>query len=276
MAVSHRFWPLWRDGGPCGRFHGRTAIARPSTPGGRRHTGPIQWPSAISSERRSGPRGAGSGEQAGRGEWGAGSGEWARAKLGRWGRAADSDERCSGRGAIGRGAGARTGWPTECRAGPSVEAASEAANLAVRGAACLVDDQVAGAAVGAAVGSVGRGRAAPQAAGCHTPTRDRHGRGTRIHSVVFLVARLAGAGSAHDAASRPWFARDGSNHENRSENSGFLSGATAGAGWARPAVRFCGPGNDGARWSFRQMPRSRGAIRATPIPAFQHSFRNSC
>jgi hypothetical protein len=240
----------------------------------------IQWPCAISSERRSGPRGAGSGGASGpRGAGGqrAGRGERARAKLGRWERAADSDEECSGRGAI---------WPrrrsldgmarTESRAGPSVEAASEAADLAVSGAARLVDDQVAGAAVGAAVGSVGRGRAAPQAAGCHTPTRDRHGRGTRIHSVVFLVARLAGAGFAHDAASRPWFARDGSNHENRSENSGFLSGATAGAGWARPAVRFCGRVNDGARWSFRQMPRSRGAIRATPIPAFQGSFRNSC
>jgi hypothetical protein len=33
---------------------------------------------------------------------------------------------------------------------------------------------------------------------------------------------------------------NGSNHENRSEIAGFLSGAMAGADWARPTIRLCG------------------------------------
>ena len=108
----------------------------------------------------------------------------------------------------GRGAGARSGRARSVdRVGPSVEAAGEAADVAVSGAAHRIDGQVAGAAVGAAIGSAGRGRAAPQTAVRHASARDRHGRGTRIQCLVPYWSRVSRAHVALNAASRPWFAR---------------------------------------------------------------------
>jgi hypothetical protein len=70
------------------------------------------------------------------------------------------------------------------RAGPSVEVAGKAADVATSDAAHWIDGQIAGAAVGAAIGSAGGCRAAPQAAGRHASARDRHGRGTGIQFLV--------------------------------------------------------------------------------------------
>jgi len=141
----------------------------------------------------------------------------------------------------GRGAGARTGRARSGdRVGPSVEVAGKTADVAMSDAARRIDGQIAGAAIGAAIGSAGRGRAAPHTAVRHASARDRHGRGTRIQCPVPYWSRVSRAHVALNAASRPWFARNGSNHENRSEIAGFLSGAMAGADWARPTVRLCG------------------------------------
>ena len=63
-----------------------------------------------------------------------------------------------------------------------VESARVAADLAVSDAAGLVDGEIAGAAVRAAIGSGGDG-SAPKAAHCYGPARNRCGRGSRMHSV---------------------------------------------------------------------------------------------
>ena len=85
----------------------------------------------------------------------------------------------------GRGAGARMGRTRSGdRVGPSMEVAGEAADLAMSDAARGIDGEIAGAAVGAAVRSVGGGRAAPQTAGRYASARDRHGRGARIQFLV--------------------------------------------------------------------------------------------
>jgi hypothetical protein len=108
----------------------------------------------------------------------------------------------------GRGAGAWSGRARSVdRVGPSVEAAGEAADVAMSGAAHRIDCEIAGAAVGAAIGSAGRGRAAPQTAVRHASARDRHGRGTRIQCPVPYWSRVSRAHVALNAASRPWFAR---------------------------------------------------------------------
>ena len=108
----------------------------------------------------------------------------------------------------GRGAGAWSGRARSVdRVGPSVEAAGEAADVAMSGAAHRIDGEIAGAAVGAAIGSAGRGRAAPQTAVRHASARDRHGRGTRIQYPVPYWSRVSRAHIALNAASRPWFAR---------------------------------------------------------------------
>jgi hypothetical protein len=161
---------------------------------------------------------------------------------------------------IAGGHGRRSGRARSVdRVGPSVKAAGEAADVAMSGAARRIDGEIAGAAVGAAIGSAGRGRAAPQTAVRHASARDRHGRGTRIQCPV-LTGRASRGRMLRSTRQRdPGSLVNGSNHENRSEIAGFLSGAMAGAGWALPTVRLCGPGNHDARLLISQIPHSGGA-----------------
>jgi hypothetical protein len=76
----------------------------------------------------------------------------------------------------------------------SVQAARVAADIAVGDATCGIHDEIARAAVRAAVGSVGGCGAATETAHCDRPARDRRGGGSRSHSNSLLVARLAGVG----------------------------------------------------------------------------------
>src|SRR6266404_677880 len=159
----------------------------------------------------------------------------------------------------GRGAGARSGRARSVdRVGPSVEAAGEAADVAMSGTAHWIDSQIAGAAVGAAIGSAGRGRAAPQTAVRHASARDRHGRGTRIQCPVPYWSRVSRAHVALNAASRPWFALTVRIMRSGARLLVFLSGAMAGAGWALPTVRLCGPLDDDPKLLISQIPHSGG------------------
>jgi hypothetical protein len=123
--------------------------------------------------------------------------------------------------------------PSEDRASRrSVEAAGVAADLAPGFARAGIDGEIARAAVRAAIGSGGRCSSAPKAAHCDGPARDRRGRGSRVHSCSFW-SRVSRAPLALGAASRPVPAPRPDSHHRAGALCGFLSGATAGAGWAR-------------------------------------------
>lgn len=137
------------------------------------------------------------------------------------------------RGAAGR----RRSWAQPGAAGRppwSVEAASVAADLAARDPAGRIDDEVARAAVRAAVRSVGAGRTAPESAHCDGAAHDRRGGGSRSHSCV-PSGRAPRERHGCSVRRRGRSLRAPRQRHATNRSGGFRSGAAAGAGWARPA-----------------------------------------
>jgi hypothetical protein len=138
-----------------------------------------------------------------------------------------------------------------------VESPDVAADLALSDAVGLVDGEIAGAAVRAAIGSGGGGGSAPKAAHCDGPARDRRGRGSRMHSVP--SCRGSRGRNWRSTRRRDWFCSTVHRIERTGAFVVSMPGAMSGAGWALPAVRFCGPWNHRRQSAFRQTTHSAGA-----------------